>query len=222
MPRFFTGMAVGAVAVLTLTGTAYAATGGTFVLGRNNAASSQTLLTSSGSGPVLALSTRSGQVPLAVSAGAGKATNLNADRVDGLEGAQLQRRLTRGCPAGSAVAVVDVGGEVTCADSFLETGVADVSNPSGVVRVPCPRPRGTAVSGGYLLPQGVVAVATGSSVYVDGTDGSYGYNARFTNLDGTAYTGSVSLNVVCSYDVLGGETTMTARRAAPAGPPPLR
>lgn len=78
------------VGVLVLgSGTAAAATGGTFTLGRSNTASTQTLLSNTGSGPVLALSTKTGQVPLAVSAAAGKATNLNADRVDGLDGAGL-------------------------------------------------------------------------------------------------------------------------------------
>lgn len=73
-------------AVLFLgTGSAVAATGGNFILGRSNSASSQTVLTNSGSGPVLALSTRSGQPPVAVSAQSGKATNLNSDKLDGLD-----------------------------------------------------------------------------------------------------------------------------------------
>src|SRR5687767_15608719 len=67
MQRIMTGLALGIVATVLLAGGAFAATGGAFVLGRNNAASSQTLLTNSNTtSPVLALSTRSGQVPLAV------------------------------------------------------------------------------------------------------------------------------------------------------------
>lgn len=80
------GVVVGAI---TLGGVSYAATGGSFILGRSNAASSQTLLTNSGSGPVLGLSTRSGQAPIGVSSTSGKATNLNADKLDGLDSTQL-------------------------------------------------------------------------------------------------------------------------------------
>ena len=224
MPRFFNGMVVGAVAVLTLTGTAYAATGGTFVLGRSNAASSQTLLTSSGAGPVLALSTRSGQVPLAVSAAAGKATNLNADRLDGLDAGQLQRRITSTCTDGDALAAIGAAGDTTCVGTTLSGAVADVSAPSGVVRVACPRTTagsGDALSGGYLLPDGVVAVATGSSTYRDESSGTEGYNARFSNLDGSPYTGTVNLNVVCSYEVVRDQAAAGLRTGG-SDVPPLR
>ena len=225
MPRFFNGMVVGAVAVLTLTGTAYAATGGTFVLGRNNAASSQTLLTSSGAGPVLALSTRAGQVPLAVSAAAGKATNLNADRVDGVVSAPLQRRVTGACADGSAVSAIGASGSLTCVETVLANNVQDVSDPSGVVRVPCPDVGGVeghAVSGGYALPQGVVALPTATSVYRDEAEGRQGYNARFTNLDGTPYAGTVNLNVVCSYRGLDDAAGTSSLRTSRSGVPPLR
>lgn len=108
---------------MAMSGTAAAATGGTFILGRSNAASTQTVLTNSGTGPVLALSTRTGQVPLAVSAGAGKATNLNSDKLDGLDSTAFarsgdlgafQRRVTGTCPSGQAVVGVTATGGVTC------------------------------------------------------------------------------------------------------------
>lgn len=108
---------------MAMSGTAAAATGGTFILGRGNAASTQTSLTNSGSSPVLALSTRTGQVPLAVSAGAGKATNLNADKLDGLDSTAFARssalsayqaRVSGTCPSGQAVVGVTASGGVTC------------------------------------------------------------------------------------------------------------
>lgn len=102
---------------MAMTGTAAAATGGTFVLGRSNASSTQTLLTNTGTGPVLALSTKTGQPPIAVSSSAGKATNLSADKLDGLDSTQLQRRVTATCSAGQAVTAISAAGGVTCANT---------------------------------------------------------------------------------------------------------
>lgn len=108
---------------MAMSGTAVAATGGTFILGRSNAASTQTVLTNSGTGPVLALSTRTGQAPLAVSASSGKATNLSADKIDGLDSSAfarssalsgLQRRVGGICGAGMAMTGVNADGTVTC------------------------------------------------------------------------------------------------------------
>lgn len=83
-------LAVAAAVLVLGSGTAVAATGGTFILGRANGASTETNLKNTGAGATLSLSAaRAGQVPLAVSAGAGKATNLNADRIDGLDGGAL-------------------------------------------------------------------------------------------------------------------------------------
>lgn len=120
---------------MAMGGTAAAATGGTFVLGRGNVASTQTTLTSTGSGAVLSLSGRAGQPPLAVSGASGKATNLNADRLDGLDSSQLvrqgsridasslggtpasgfQRRIAGTCPTRQAVTAIGQDGTVTCA-----------------------------------------------------------------------------------------------------------
>lgn len=73
---------------------ALGATGGDFILGKGNSAGATTKLTSSlagatlqlvnnGSGTALSLSVPSGKAPLKVSPTAGKATNLNADELDG-------------------------------------------------------------------------------------------------------------------------------------------
>lgn len=108
---------------MAMSGTAVAATGGTFILGRANTASTQTVLSNSGTGPVLALSTRTGQAPLAVSASSGKATNLSADKLDGLDSTAfarstalggLQRRVGGICGAGMAMTGVNADGTVTC------------------------------------------------------------------------------------------------------------
>jgi len=67
---------------LALGGTAYAATGGNFILGRSNSASSTTSLTSSSNTATLALYPKAGYAPL-YSASTKVAQNLNADLLDG-------------------------------------------------------------------------------------------------------------------------------------------
>jgi hypothetical protein len=62
---------------------AFAANGGNFLLGRSNTASAVTSLIKSGAGPALQLVVPAGQPPIVVNATAGKATNLNADKLDG-------------------------------------------------------------------------------------------------------------------------------------------
>jgi hypothetical protein len=76
-----------------MTGTAYAATGGSMILGNPNTASKTTSLANTGSGPALRLVTKSGATPpLAVSNGT-KIANLNADMVDGVRASSLQPKL---------------------------------------------------------------------------------------------------------------------------------
>ena len=67
---------------------AYAANGHPLLLGRANQATSATTVRNTGRGPALRLTTRSGVPPLAVSSGK-RVARLNADRVDGLQGAAL-------------------------------------------------------------------------------------------------------------------------------------
>jgi hypothetical protein len=91
MPKHATVVAYLALFV-ALGGTAYAATGGNFVLGHANHASRTTSLKNSGSGPALKLSTaKKTTAPLAVSNGT-KIKHLNADELDGLSSGAFQRK----------------------------------------------------------------------------------------------------------------------------------
>jgi hypothetical protein len=87
---------IGAVTVLVLAANtaAFAATGGKFVLGHKNKASKVSTLKRTTSGPALNLVTKSSSSAPFTANGHGKVTNLNADRVDGLDGASLQTRAT--------------------------------------------------------------------------------------------------------------------------------
>ena len=79
-----TSFAAGAVMALVLgSGTAYAATGGTFILGKANSAGATTTL-SNANGTALSLSSKSGTPSLKVNRTT-KVPNLNADLVDGLD-----------------------------------------------------------------------------------------------------------------------------------------
>ena len=89
---------------VALGGTTYAATGGTFILGQANTATSQTGLTSSNAGKALQVtqqSTGTGATALGLNVPAGKApftvnsgtkvVNLNADKLDGLDSTAFLR-----------------------------------------------------------------------------------------------------------------------------------
>ena len=81
-PRL-TSFTAGALCMLVLgSGSAVAATGGKFILGRSNGASTTTTLTNS-KGTALSLKAPANRAPLAVSNGV-RVTNLNADKVDGV------------------------------------------------------------------------------------------------------------------------------------------
>jgi hypothetical protein len=91
------GLALVLALVFGVATTVWSATGGNFILGKANVATTASKLTASIAGPALTLvnnstgtaatalniSVASGKSPLKVNATAGMATNLNADKVDG-------------------------------------------------------------------------------------------------------------------------------------------
>ncbi|KRA38943.1 MULTISPECIES: hypothetical protein [unclassified Nocardioides] len=80
--------------------TSFAATGSSFVLGKSNSAGATTKLTRTTSGSVLTLiSKSSANAPFAVN-GKGRVTNLNADKVDGLDSTQLRGQTGPAGPQG--------------------------------------------------------------------------------------------------------------------------
>ncbi len=87
---------IGAVTVLVLAANtvAYAATGGKFVLGHKNKASKVSVLKRTTGGPALKLVTKSSSDAPLVTNGKGKVTNLNADKLDGLDASQLTTTTT--------------------------------------------------------------------------------------------------------------------------------
>jgi hypothetical protein len=92
---FLVGLSVILALVFGAATVALGATGGNFILGKANSAGATTKLTSSvagatlqlvnnGTGTALNLSVPTGKAPLTVNSTAGKATNPNADKLDGM------------------------------------------------------------------------------------------------------------------------------------------
>lgn len=129
-------------------GTAVAATGGTFVLGRSNTATTTTVLANTG-GTALSLSSPSGRAPLAVSNSV-KVARLNADQLDGLDSAALQRRISGTC-SGSALTAVTSAGAVSCRVF-----------QAPLIRTLVVSPGGTPAAGGAALIRALAAITTAS------------------------------------------------------------
>jgi hypothetical protein len=117
--------AAGAVVALVLgSGTAYAATGGTFKLGRANSATSASSLTNS-HGTALVLRSKAGQPSLKVNRST-KVPNLNADLVDGVSSGSLARVVRVGTVTGTGI--VDDNGSITPTDDVI---IAVAECPAG-------------------------------------------------------------------------------------------
>jgi hypothetical protein len=84
---FVVGLAVMLALVLGVASAAFGADGDFFRMGKSNFASAVSVLDKSGAGPALKLLVDSG-APLAVNSST-KVTNLNADKLDGLDASQL-------------------------------------------------------------------------------------------------------------------------------------
>jgi len=125
---------------LALGGTAYAANGGTFVLGRANSASATTTLSNSGDSPVLALNAKSGRSPISTNSNK-LVRNLNADLLDGLDSTKFALTSGKTCLifghalTGEAQATCPSGTQLTGGGAFA-AGADNVlwfSGPDGTV-----------------------------------------------------------------------------------------
>ena len=103
---------------VAMTGTATAATGGTLVLGRSNSAGSMTTLTNTSSGTPLRLNARPGYAPMQVNSGT-KVTNLNSDKLDGVDSSGFQKKVSGSCTYG--IASLNPAGYGTCATGSAAT-----------------------------------------------------------------------------------------------------
>jgi hypothetical protein len=144
---------------LALGGTAYAANGGSFLLGRSNAASLTTTLTNTGAAPALTLRPRTGFAPLSTTSRV-KAPNLNADLLDGVDSTQLA------LASGSTGFIVgdDPNGDAsaTCPEGTRLTGGGGVAaGPDNFLFLTAPDPTTTRTWLASAAPAGeeVLAIA---------------------------------------------------------------
>jgi hypothetical protein len=95
------------------TGTAAAATGGGFVLGRTNSTTGTTSLTSSNATP-LSLRGPTNAAPLSIGVNQTVVPHLNSDLLDGLHAAAFQRKLNGHCLVGEVVVGINGLGTLVC------------------------------------------------------------------------------------------------------------
>lgn len=220
---FAAGAVVGIVVVATVTGTAYAATGGTFILGRANGASTTTSL-SNGGGTALSLGGGAGKPALAVN-NTVKVPRLNADLLDGLDGSQLQRRVSGTCLPGFSVRAISPAGAVTCDDQQAsivsdDSAIDEASGTSpGFGVAVCPDGY-VVVGGGFQVgtsdtsPVGIADVAR--PVTFQAPDGSVAeiYVVSLRNVDGSAYTAGGIVSARCAYGNVTDTSAPAVRRGA--------
>jgi hypothetical protein len=86
---FLVGLSVILALIFGVASTALGANGKPFLLGKKNVATAVSTLLRKGPGPALKLKVGPGQPPLVANAAAGKATNLDADKIDGQDVTQI-------------------------------------------------------------------------------------------------------------------------------------
>jgi hypothetical protein len=122
--------------VVALSGTAVAATGGSFLLGHINKTTSNTVINNS-KGTALVLAAKKGIAPFGVNGNTTKVPWLNADLLDGLDSSKLQLRVSGQCGS-TAITAISATGSVTCMTAhhlFFTSGTATFTVPAGVTQV---------------------------------------------------------------------------------------
>jgi hypothetical protein len=194
LPRHGTVVAYVAL-FFAMGGTAMAATGGTFLLGKSNSATATTSLSNS-AGTALSLSSKSGTAPLSVNKNKTKVGYLNSDLLDGLDS-------TAFAPASqtfkSVVADIPTTGEFA--------GVGAATCAKGYVAVAGSFESAWDPSNGTPAP---VMVYEGPTT---GDDGSDGYAVVLVNTDGGPYTGGGTVSSRCLPGKVTGTQISDARRA---------
>ena len=191
------------VAVTGAGGAAYAATGGTFVLGKANSANATTTISRTTTGPALNVTVKPGSAPLAVSSTT-KVTKLNADLLDGHDTSYFQKKLpTRlaftaltpnanwftDCYSGAAGMAIDAQGVVHMHGDFCASVGASTLITTVPVAFRPSKPQYLTVDqcGGTT---GRILINPNGDMYVNGDPGSTPADSYecFVSLSGVSYT----------------------------------
>jgi hypothetical protein len=174
------------LAFVVLGGMSYAATGGNFILGKSNTASSKSTLsapiadkaltvtnTSAKAGATaLGLNVASGHPPFKVNSSS-KVANLNADELDDQDSAAFQRRVSASCANHRAISAIAANGSVACEGAVIPFDLSSPNSDGREVRVGDLRISTTCAEGAsfkrvFLINEGSVG-ATLNWLYGDGT-----------------------------------------------------
>jgi hypothetical protein len=205
---------------VAMTGTATAATGGTFILGKGNSTTTTTTLSNS-KGVPLSLNSRSGSAPLKVGSST-KVSNLNVDKLDGLDSTQFQRALSGSCNFG--IASLTAAGYKTCAtgdattldglDStlFLKVGDPLTVGPRGLQGDQGPAgPQGDKGDQGIPGPPAIAfeSSRTGSGCAIFGND--YPGSKKFPYEGTVKFSGSATIHTGPAYEYSTGPASYSVR-----------
>ncbi len=113
--------------MLQVTNTSTATTAGAIGATNKSTTASTIRAQNTGNGPALEAVVPSGKSPMRVSGGAAKVANLDADKLDGLDQAALQRRVGSACAVGSSIRAISATGAVTCESKSANAGHADTA-----------------------------------------------------------------------------------------------
>lgn len=222
---------VGGLAVWGV-GTAEAATGGHFLLGKTNHETRMATLSNS-KGTPLSLKAKSGSPPLKVNSSK-LVPRLNASLLGGVSAAKLQRRVLGNCVWG--ISSISASGGVTCGagDRLVFTSNGSVTIPRGVTEItgeiwgggggggsgaglPYSAAGGAGAEGGYeravipVAPGDVinVVVGAGGAGGVSNTNGVAGGTSVIKASDGSPVAGATGgvggFSLACSGDAAGGD-----------------
>jgi hypothetical protein len=146
---------------VALGGTTYAATGGNFILGQSNSASSTTALSSGTTGPAfkvtstntaagataLRLNAASGHAPFTVNSGT-KVANLNADKLDGLDSTAFLGATAKAADADKLDGLdsTSIGARKLVFSAARGTGLQEIADVGAyIIEGACPAQNGTTV-----------------------------------------------------------------------------
>lgn len=210
------GVVAGLALFVAMSGTAVAATGGAFILGRANSAGATTSL-SNPNGTALSLGGGAGRPALAVSNTA-KVTRLNADLVDGLDSGAFQRRVAGTCAPGYSVRAINPNGTVVCDDQ--QASVVEVTNAFTGTRGSAVCPDGyVAVGGGFTQNTAAnqqLGIPILSDSFSDQDTGDESYVVELRNTSGTEFAGQWTVSARCVYGGISFASNQAALRAKAA------
>ncbi|HEY7197562.1 MAG TPA: hypothetical protein VH306_10265 [Gaiellaceae bacterium] len=187
---------------VALGGVGYSATGGTFILGHANQGGGTSSLSSAAHGPTLKVSntghrtaaffkTRFGIPPFAVSGGE-KVQKLNADKIDGLTGSQLQQKCQKGSVLGYGWFLGNDGSYdlSTIPSTFVEAKGFTYNCTGGKIWV------ARQGAGRYLVSFDGLSTSNRQHIALANVDQSYGVPNLYANTGFALNAGKVSNQVV--------------------------